>query len=194
MIKIIKKKKGKTALTARAIAEELGVSTQPIFTCFHTMEEAEEEVYKAAEKLFHEYTLKGIQEKIPFLEFGMQYIRFAREEPELYRMLFLEKRDEKHGALEEMYHSQKLVRDSLKQIYRIGEEEADRYFRDMWLVVHSLATLIVTSGCPYPDKEIGDILSGFSISMCKAIKEIPGFISGEYDKDAIFRDLITKER
>ena len=34
-------KKGSSALTARAIADELGVSTQPIFTCFNTMEEAQ---------------------------------------------------------------------------------------------------------------------------------------------------------
>ena len=44
-------KKGSRALTARAIADELGVSTQPIFTCFKTMEEAQNEVRAAAEEI-----------------------------------------------------------------------------------------------------------------------------------------------
>ena len=74
-----------------------------------------------------------------------------------------------------------------------SEQEADRYFRDLWLVVHSLSTLIVTGECPYSDREIGQILTGFSVSIFKAIKEIPGFVEGDFDRDATFRDLIQKE-
>lgn len=54
-----------------------------------------------------------------------------------------------------MLHLQERVRPTLVQIYRITPEEADVYFRDLWLVVHSLATLIVTGDCPYSDREIG---------------------------------------
>ena len=75
-------------------------------------------------------------------------------------------------------------------MYYIDDMTADRYFRDMWLVVHSLATLIVTGGCPYSEREIGNILTGFSVSLYKAIKEIPGFVENNYDKDAIFRELV----
>ena len=46
------KAKGISALTARAIADELGVSTQPVFTCFNTMEEAKREVRAAAMALY----------------------------------------------------------------------------------------------------------------------------------------------
>ena len=56
--------------------------------------------------------------------------------------------------------------------------------------MHSLATLIVTGGCPYSDREIGQILTGFSLSLCKAIKEVPGFIAGTFDRDAAFRALL----
>lgn len=52
-------------------------------------------------------------------------------------------------------------------------EEADIYFRDLWLVVHSLATLIVTGDCPNSEREIRQILTSFSLSICKSIKEIP---------------------
>ena len=187
-------KRGAAALTAKSLAEELGTSTQPVFTCFGTMEALKAEVYVAAERLFDEYLTKGLKEKISFLGFGSQYIRFARKEPELYRLLFLIRPDDVgSGAFAAMRHMQELVRPSLVEIYHISAQEADRYFRDLWLVVHSLATLIVTGDCPYSDREIGQILTGFSVSIFKAIKEIPGFVEGQFDRDVTFRDLIQKE-
>ena len=187
-------KRGAAALTAKSLAEELGTSTQPVFTCFGTMEALKAEVYVAAERLFDEYLTKGLKEKISFLGFGSQYIRFARKEPELYRLLFLMRPDDVgSGAFAAMRHMQELVRPSLVEIYHISAQEADRYFRDLWLVVHSLATLIVTGDCPYSDREIGQILTGFSISVFKAIKEIPGFTEGTFDRDATFRVLIQEK-
>ena len=187
-------KRGAAALTAKSLAEELGTSTQPVFTCFGTMEALKAEVYVAAERLFDEYLTKGLKEKISFLGFGSQYIRFARKEPELYRLLFLMRPDDVgSGAFAAMRHMQELVRPSLVEIYHTSAQEADRYFRDLWLVVHSLATLIVTGDCPYSDREIGQILTGFSISVFKAIKEIPGFTEGTFDRDATFRGLIQEK-
>ena len=188
------RKNGAASLTAKSLAEELGTSTQPVFTCFGTMETAKAEVYAAAEQLFDDYLTEGLREKISFLGFGMQYIRFVREEPELYRLLFLMRPDDMgSGAFATMRHMQELVRPSLSETYHISGKEADRYFRDLWLVVHSLSALIVTGDCPYSDREIGQIMTGFSVSIFKAIKEIPGFVEGKIDRDATFRDLIQEE-
>ena len=187
------RKQGIGALTAKSLANELGVSTQPVFTCSHTIEEVRREVVNAAKILYDDYVKEGLCNDIPFLGFGMHYIRFAKEEPELYRLLFLSKdQNEGNSAFEEMNASLELVTDSMQETYHIDAKTAERYFRDMWLVVHSLATLIVTGACPYTDQEIGRILTGFSISHCMAIKEIPGFVEDSYDKDAIFRELIKK--
>ena len=188
------RKTGAASLTAKSLAKELGTSTQPVFTCFGTTDAAKAEVYAATERLFDEYPTKGFKEKIPFYAFGTQYIRFAREEPELYRLLFLIRPDDLgNDAFSVMRHVQELIRPSLTEIYSIDAAEADRYFRDLWLVVHSLSTLIVTDDCPYSDREIGQILTGFSVSIYKAIKEIPGFTTGEFDRDATFRGLMQKD-
>ena len=190
----IVREQGSDALTAKAIADELHISTRPIFTCFGSMDEVRSAVRAAAEALYDRYTAEGLRQPIPFFGFGVQYIRFAKEEPELYRLLFLSKAvDGENGAIEAMRHSQSIVRPSLEKIYRIRPEEADRYFRDLWLVVHSLATLIVTGGCPYSEQEIGQILTGFSVSLCKAIKEIPGFTAGSFDRDDVFSALIRQQ-
>ena len=67
---------------------------------------------------------------------------------------------------------------------------ADKYFRDIWLVAFSIATLIVTDDCPYTDEEIFAIGAEVSLSVCKAYKEIPGLPEGRYDKDALFSALV----
>lgn len=184
--------KGADGLTAKNIADALGTSTQPIFTAFGSMDGIRREVYAAAVSVYDRYTSEGLKESVPFLGIGKQYIRFAREEPELYRLLFLT-RTQEYSAMQSMRHLQELVRPALMDIYRITAEEADLYFRDLWLVVHSLSTLIVTDDCTYSDREISQILTGFSISICKAIKEISGFAAGTFDRDAAFRALVSRQ-
>ena len=185
--------KGIDGLTAKTLADALGTSTQPVFTAFGSMDALKREVYAAALRVYDGYVNAGLKEKIPFFGVGMQYIRFAREEPELYRLLFLT-RTQECSAMKSMEHLREFVRPTLVNIYRITAEEADVYFRDLWFVVHSLATLIVTGDCPYSDREIGQILTGVSVSICKSIKEIPGFAAGSFDRDAVFRALVNGER
>ena len=185
--------RGIDGLTAKTLADELGTSTQPVFTAFGSMDAVRREVYAAAVRVYDGYADAGLRDSVPFFGVGMQYIRFAREEPELYRLLFLTRpQDGEHGAMAAMRHLQELVRPTLMSVYRITAEEADVYFRDLWLVVHGLATLIVTGGCPYSDRDIGGILTGVSISICRSIKELPGFASGGFDRDAAFRALISE--
>lgn len=185
--------KGIDGLTAKTMADELGTSTQPVFTAFGSMDTVKQEVYASAVRVYDSYTDAGLKEKIPFFGVGMQYIRFAREEPELYRLLFLTKtQDQEYSAMKSMQHLQELIRPTLVNIYHITAEEADLYFRDLWFVVHSLSTLVVTGDCPYSDREIGQILTGVSISICKSIKEIPGFAAGTFDRDVEFQALVSK--
>ena len=184
------RRSGIESLTAKALAAELKISTQPVFTCFANMDSLKNEVYKAAEKIYEERVLRGLKEKTPFLGFGKQYIGFSKEEPELYRLLFLTPGTVKSGALFMAERSKGLVKQSLIEIYRLSETEAEVYFRYMWLAVHGIATLFVTGGCDYSDEEISKILTGFSVSICKSIKEIPGFAEGSFDKDKVFRNII----
>lgn len=183
--------KGAEGVTTRDIAAELGVSTRPIFTYYRGMDELRADLRLAAHAVYRRYTDEGLRQPIPFLGFGRQYLRFAREEPQLYRLLFLSP-SAQGGAMAEMRQSQDQLRPSLMAIYHLDEALADCYFRDMWLMVHGLATLIVTDSCPYTDAEMSAILTECSLSLCKACKEIPGFAQGTFDQDAIFRELVQK--
>lgn len=184
------RREGTAALTARSLAEALGTSTQPVFTCFGSMDEAKREVKTAAQSLFREYIKNGLDSDIPFFGVGMQYIAFAKDEPQLYRLLFLNGEGSISDAVKELGAT---VREPLTRIYSLTAEEADFFFRDMWLVVHSIAALTVSGDCGYGEKEISGILTGFSIAVCKAIKEVPGFVSGTFDRNKVFAELVSEK-
>ena len=185
----IVEKEGYRALTAKRIATRLNTSTRPIFTAFKTMGELKKLVRVKVKESYDSYINRGLLFKIPFLGVGKAYILFAREKPELYRLLFLSEKSAEYNAIE---NTEGLVSKSLMNIYNLSEKEASFYFRSLWLVVHSIATLIVSSSCPYEEKDIDLILTQFSLSTLKAIKEVPSFIDGDFNKDEIFTLLVKK--
>lgn len=118
--------KGIDGLIAKTLAAALGTSTQPIFTAFGSMDAVRQEVYAAALRIYDEYAQAGLREEIPFFGVGKQYLRFARERPELYRLLFLSSVRE-HVGMESMRWSKERVRPTLRAVYHLTDEEADRY-------------------------------------------------------------------
>ena len=191
----ITREKGISAVTAREVGASLGVSSRPLFTYFSSVDELKKEVFLYAERLYQKYVEKGLQMKIPALGVGLQFVNFAKSEPELYRYMFLTPPDSNRGsAMEGLKLSQDLVRDSIMNTYNMDAKTADKFFRDLWLVAYSITTLIVMGDCPYSDEEISALFTEYSISICKAYKEIPGFTEGNFDKDKIFKELVSKEQ
>ena len=189
----IARTRGIDAVTAREVARELSVSVGPIFTWFETMEQLRVEVYERAKDCYRAYMEKGLAEPIPFQGLGRQYIRFAKEEPELYKLLFLTKPGGAiGGAMAAFRLSQDLARESVMRVYHMDAATADGYFRDLWLVAFSLATLVVTEDCPYTDEEMSAILREVSLAGCKAYKEIPGLGEGRYDQNALFGAIVGR--
>ena len=83
------RKEGAEALTARSLGDALQSSARPIFTVFENMAQVRDEVKKAAEEIYNQYIREGLKEKYPFKGTGKAYVRMAREEPNLFRLLFM---------------------------------------------------------------------------------------------------------
>ncbi len=189
----IAEEKGIDAVTAREVAAELGVSPRPIFTYYETMDHLRRDVFDSAKEKYREYLISGLEEPIPFLGIWHRYIAFAREQPELYRLLFLSGNSGgSGGAVEALKESQALARESVMRIYNMSALQADCFFRNIWLAAFSFASLIVTGDCPYTDDEIFNIGAEISLATCMAYKEVPGLAEGKYDRDAVFRELVKK--
>ena len=134
---------GEGCLNARALANKLGCSTQPIFSNFENMESVRQAVIAYAFNLYSEYLKKEIESgKYPaYKASGMGYICFAREEKELFKLLFMRDRSFEPATLE-------LKRDPVIEITQqatgYSYEKAERFHLEMWVTVHGIASMIAT--------------------------------------------------
>lgn len=79
---------GMNGLNARTVARKLDCSTQPILYYFATMEDLKRAAYSQVDRIHSTYLLNSTGQCDPLLEIGLNYIRFAVEEPQLFRFLF----------------------------------------------------------------------------------------------------------
>lgn len=138
------REKGASALSARSLGEKLGTSSRPIFSRFENMADLQSSVTAAAYALYTEYQKTDMSsgKYPPYKASGMAYIRFAREEKELFRMLFMCERDdcEKSKISQESEMLSALI---CKQV-NITKQQARLFYLEMWAYVHGIATMIAT--------------------------------------------------
>ena len=149
---------GTEGINARNIASVLGCSTQPIFSNFKSMEELEEETGSAAYQIYLEFIKREVEsEKYPkYKAFGMAYIRFAREEKELFKLLFMrDRRGEELSPSPDFNESVKLIMEA----NGINEEKATLMHLEMWCCVHGIATMLATSFLPLDEETISQMIS-----------------------------------
>ena len=87
----ITRRAGLSGLTARSLAAALGCSVKPIFGLFRNMEQVQQEVRAAADAQYQAAIREAMSDGRypPYKASGMAYIRFAREEKELFKLLFM---------------------------------------------------------------------------------------------------------
>ena len=136
--------KGVGALTARGLAQRLGSSAKPIFGLFANMEEVQQEVVKAANLRYQEYLRQDMSagRYPPYKASGMAYIRFAREQKELFKLLFMRDRThEEKAAGDELEALLGLIQKNMG----LSRDDAYRFHMEMWIYVHGIATMIATA-------------------------------------------------
>lgn len=186
----IARRNGIDAVTARNVGSELGVSSRPIFTWFDSMEQLKESVCEAALNIWKNYLQKGLASPRPFFGVGQQYIRFACDEPNLYRLLFLTSPIGKtNGAIEAVKMAQESAKTSIMKNYNLDEATAKKYIRNMWLLTSTFATLIVTNNCPYNNEDMEQIMSEVSLSLYLGYKKLKGLADGTFDFKELFSDI-----
>ena len=149
---------GEEAINARAIAARLNCSTQPVFSNFATMEELQEATLKAAYDLYLGF-LKSEAEsgKYPqYKAFGMAYIRFANQERELFRLLFM--RDRRGAELLPSLDFEESVR-MIMQANGLDREKATLMHLEMWTCVHGIGVMLATSFLELDWELISDMLT-----------------------------------
>lgn len=153
------RREGMEALNARAIAKELGGSTQPIFRLFTNMEDLHRELILYVARQFQAHAEADMaQSDSPYIQLCMTYLLYGRDEPELFKLLFMRDR-----VSEGQYSDQTnfdLVFNIIKKETLLDDETALRFFERTWLFIHGLAVCIATKYIPCQDER-------YLISMVK---------------------------
>ena len=165
--------KGMEALTARELGLRLGSSARPIFTVFQSMEEVQRQVRKAAMEHFNSFTEKAMNFSPAFKQFGMQMILFAKEEPRLFRLLFMTENDRARSfedVLAELGGTALLCIRLIERDYGLTEQEAMELFRHVWIHTYGIGALCATGMCSFSEEEINGMLGHAFLAMMLLIK------------------------
>ena len=151
---------GAENINARTVSERLHCSTQPVMYHFSTIEELKRTVYAKADRYHSEYLmqLKSPQKGV-MLGIGMNYIRFAIEEPHLFRFLF--QSDYFSGkTLLELIDAEELtpVLSAMQRALGIGLEQTKKVFLTIFLFAHGYASIIANNSMQYDEELIASQL------------------------------------
>ena len=133
------KSEGLNQITARTLAKKLATSPAPIYGHFDSMEILKEELINKARKQFLAYIIKEYTDK-PFLNAGMGFVIFAREESKLFRAIFLMENSNKEIIAE----FKKVIFSEVekdKRFLEIDEKKKEWLYNKCWTYAHGLATL-----------------------------------------------------
>lgn len=154
---------GYAAISARAVGARLGASSKVIFSAFSNMEELKQAVIQAAGQLQQKFTADYAASSgfPPYKSIGMAYILFAREEKELFRLLYM--RDRTGENREQELDDIAGILDLLTGMLHIDRDQAVLLHAEMWAYVHGIAVLLATGYETWDDVLISRMLTdGFS--------------------------------
>ncbi len=150
---------GLELVVARNLGKKLNTAPSTIFTHFDSVEEIRQAVVDVARELYNDYVEQGLNMVPPMKGFGIQYIRFAIEEPNLYSILFMKKRaDFKYVdfIINEGHYERIIV--AAKDNFSLDREQAELLYHNMWAYAHGIAVMSATGVCDFSIEEISQML------------------------------------
>lgn len=154
-------KDGIDKLNARRIAKELHSSVNPIFNNFKNMDDLKNELYKRIYQLYQEYMQNGKNAKdviSPYKGMGMGYIKFAKDYPEYFKMIFMQKSD---LTAENFIMADAEGNDVLSEgqkLTGLSYEEQKKLHIRVWIFTHGIACLVATNTVKLSEQEISELL------------------------------------
>lgn len=167
------RREGMSAITARGLGAELGVSSRPIFTAFRNMEEVQQATIFAAREVYDGYTARGLAENPSFKGVGMQYYRFAMEEPKLFELLFMNAQNAAMAmadVLPAIDSNCDKIFDAIQTAYGFSRTASYTLYQALWILTHGLACLCATGVCRMSEDEVSRMLTEVFTGMFIKLK------------------------
>lgn len=166
----IMKQEGIKCVSARKIASKFKGSTAPIYANFKTIDELKNSVIEIAEEKLKEYLYRDYLGR-EILDAAVGFIKFARDEKELFRAIFLDASDGFENLFNEtmefLLKKEILFKSFPKLSYDEGKETIDK----LWIYLFGYATLVFIN--PNSQNEESDeIISEKITDMANYFREI----------------------
>lgn len=158
------REKGHEFLTARNLASLLSCSTQPVMYQFPNLDTLRDLTYRKADAFHSEYILAGGD----LLEIGLRYIRFAEEEPHLFRFLFQSGRFSGSG-LEDLIRAPETAEllTAVSEEEGLKAEDAAAFLEPLAAAVHGYASLIANNAMKYDPGRVREALITIALGLEK---------------------------
>ncbi len=152
----IARETGAENINARTVAKKLKCSTQPVMYHFATIEELKKAAYAKTDFYHSEYLMNiGNPQGGIMLGIGLNYIRFAIEEPHLFRFLF-QSNFFTGTTLLEMIDAEELapVLSAMQGAVGGSIEKVKKIFITIFLFAHGYASIIANNSLEYDEELI----------------------------------------
>ena len=146
-------------INARTVSGQLHCSTQPVMYHFSTIDSLKRAAYRKADRLHSEYMMNTAPGQDPILGIGLNYVRFAVEEPQLFRFLFQSGYAEENSLLE-MVGSEELVPvlEAMREGAGLSMQKTRNVFITVALFAHGYASIIANNHLEFDEKLIAEHL------------------------------------
>ena len=170
----IAREKGLDGISNRELAKKLNCSIRPIYYQFQNVDELYNELYIKIEKYFYKFLMDNMNDEMPkYKQVGINYIKFAKEEKELFKILFMSEidlglNDFIAKDMEDFKELSKLIKISTN----LNDEDIESFHIKMWIFSHGLATLVASSTINISDEQLKQLLS-LEFQALMLLKENP---------------------
>ena len=162
------REKGIDAVVAREVGKRLDTSSSPIFTIWNSMDELRAEVRELAKEKYIQY-MDGIFDYTPsFKEFGMRCVRFAADEPNLFRLLFLTKQEEHSPYTRFKQDFEGIFTSLMAEIenqFNLSNSQADELLSQMIIFANGIAAYMITDANSFSKESVSYRISQVCIGI-----------------------------
>jgi AcrR family transcriptional regulator len=154
----ITRDEGFDSVNARSLAKMLGCSTQPVFSQYESMTDLKKELYEYLGKYYDQYVLSRANGANFFREIGLAYIAFAKNESNLFQVLFMSEWLGLNGFSDMFGEGNLGVAAVVSKNLGISIETAKNLFMKIWIFTHGIASMLATKSIKLSDGEAEKML------------------------------------
>jgi len=157
-------------INARKLASKLNCSVQPIFYNFENMDDLKTAVFNKIYSIYLEYMNKGSKEENAYKGMGLAYIRFAKDYPNYFKTIFMNKTDLTPDVfIDNDDMGNNIIKYGMEFTGFDYETQKDFHLK-VWIFTHGLATLVATKTVKISDEEVEKLLKETVMEMVTGIK------------------------